>query len=124
MINLMFIKNISRLDTIRFENSDDRDNYFYDIASVSIDSIYPPHFQNRIQLSIEDLSPSTKVNYLSLFYEGKYYYYFIDDINYINEGLYEVFITMDTIMTFMFDLNINKAILERHNSIHCNKYFI
>lgn len=115
MINLMFIKNISRLDTIRFENSDDRDNYFYDIASVSIDSIYPPHFQNRIQLSIEDLSPSTKVNYLSLFYEGKYYYYFIDDINYINEGLYEIFITMDTIMTFMFDLNINKAILERHN---------
>lgn len=115
MINLMFIKNISRLDTIRFENSNDRDNYFYDIASVSIDSIYPPHFQNRIQLSIEDLSPSTKVNYLSLFYEGKYYYYFIDDINYINEGLYEIFITMDTIMTFMFDLNINKAILERHN---------
>ena len=90
MIDLMFRKNISRLDTIKFNNSAERESYFSSKSIVTIDSIYPPHFQNKIQFSIEDLSPSTKVNYLSLYYEGKYYYYFIDNINYINQGLYEL----------------------------------
>lgn len=121
MIDLMFIKNISRLDTIKFNNSAERESYFSSRSIVTIDSIYPPHFQNRIQFSIEDLSPSTKVNYLSLYYEGKYYYYFIDNINYINQGLYELIITMDTITTFMFDLTINKAILERYSINRWNK---
>lgn len=115
MIKLMFIKNISRLDTIRFDSASQRDLYFNNMADVSIDALYPPHFQNKIQVSIEDLSPSTKVNYLSLYYENRYYYYFIDNINYINEGVYELLITMDTITTFMFDLRINNAILERHS---------
>lgn len=115
MITLFYIKGISRYDTPLFNSNIDQDNFFFEHIVISIEnSYYPPHYKNKIRITYEDLDiTKTSVNYLSLSYNGKYYYYFIDSVNYINDSVYELEITMDMIQTYMFNINIKDCTIER-----------
>lgn len=113
MINLYYIENISRLDTLYFRNIQQQNTFFDSKLKTSLDVKFPPHFKNSIRFEISDLDLSTQVNYLSLYFNGKYYYYFIDGINYTNEGIYDIEITMDTIQTYMFNISFKSALVNR-----------
>lgn len=106
MIYLYYIKGISRLDTPVFDNENDQGYFFYDYRVYSpIEGFYVPHFQDTIQLAIgEHIDFDKSINYLSFDYNNKQYYYFIDSVKYINEGLLELTITMDVIQTYMFNI--------------------
>lgn len=118
MIKLYYIENISETDIPYFEDIYAMNGFF---ASHLVDTIsgegsyYPPYYTNRIKLSIAgDISyEGTSVNYLALVYDNKWYYYFIDRIDYVNQDCYEIEIHMDTIMTFYFDIEISAAMVER-----------
>lgn len=114
-LDLIFIDGISREDTLYFTDEDDRDNYMQSqiVTTIEGDGFYPPYFQNSIKLSSDDLNLSTRVNYLRIYYNDKYYYYFIDNVRYISEDVNEIDITMDTIVTFYFDIRVRSAIIER-----------
>lgn len=114
MYKLVYIKGISRLDTLRFNSKQEQYNYFNSLSGVSIDEYYPPHFTNTIKLDISDVNYiEDKYNYLIITIKNKLYFYFIDDINYINEDVYNINITMDTIQTYMFDLNVYNVNFDR-----------
>lgn len=117
MYKLICCPGISRLDEPCFENITQQTLYFNSLESTEIDAVYPPYYTNKISFSTEDINITEKYNYLSLQFNGKYYYYFIDDISYINEDIFELQITMDTIQTFMFDFSIINATVTR-NSIN------
>lgn len=117
MYKLICCPGISRLDEPCFENITQQTLYFNSLESTTIDAVYPPYYTNKISFSTEDINITEKYNYLSLQFNGKYYYYFIDDISYINEDIFELQITMDTIQTFMFDFSIINATVTR-NSIN------
>ena len=119
-INLYYIEGISRIDTPYFATKTyqatlSKQQEFFDnhiVKSVQL-AFYPPHYRNVIKFNDDDLTFNTQVNYLSLEYGNKRYYYFIDNINYLSESIIEVEITMDVIQTYMFDIYISNGIIER-----------
>ena len=119
-INLYYIEGISRIDTPYFATKTSqatlsKQEEFFDshiVQSVEL-SYYPPHYRNVIKFDEEDLTIKDNVNYLSLEYKDKRYYYFIDSINYVSESIIEIEITMDVIQTYMFDIYISNGVIER-----------
>lgn len=107
MLNLYYVRGINRLDTPTFTNIARQEAYFSKKLVTQIDSWYPPHYKNTITFESVDLNFNSKINYLSLTFNDKTYYYFIDDLRYINEDLIEVDVTMDTIQTYMFDIQVD-----------------
>ena len=120
IITLYYIEGISRIDTPYFATKtsqatlSEQEGFFSNHIVKEIESAYyPPHYHNTVRFDIEDLSFNDNVNYLSLQYNGKTYYYFINDVTYVSESLIEVDITMDVIQTYMFDIYISNGIIER-----------
>ena len=120
LINLYYIEGISRIDTPYFatktiQASLQKQEEFFDnhlVHQVEL-GYYPPHYRNTIRFDSDDLVLNETVNYISLDYRDKRYYYFIDNINYISEDILEIEITMDVIQTYMFDIYIANGIIER-----------
>lgn len=120
MLTLYYIPGISRKDTPVFDSIVEQTDYFRltpDIVHRIDSGFYPPHYQNVIELSTEDLGFNQRYNYLSLEVGNKKYYYFIDNIRYVNESVVSISITMDTVQTYMFDIQFIQSHLTRH-SIH------
>ena len=119
-VNLYYVEGISRIDTPYFATKtsqaslEKQEEFFSNHLVKSVElSYYPPHYRNSIRFEDEDLTIKDSVNYLSLEYNDKTYYYFIDDVAYISESLIEVTITMDVIQTYMFEIYISNGIIER-----------
>lgn len=113
-IKLYYIEGISRIDTPYFSSSQQQSDYFYDHLVKTIDlPYYPPHYQNSIRFDTDDVSFTSSVNYLSLEYGGKVYYYFIDSVDYSSENVIVLNITMDVIQTYFFNIYIAHGVIER-----------
>lgn len=119
-INLYYIDGISNIDTPYFGGPTSeasmalQEDYFDNNIVKSIEySFYPPHYQNVIKFDSEDVDFNTTFNYLSLEFNNKRYYYFVDDIEYVSESIMRVYITMDVIQTYMFNIEIKSGIIER-----------
>lgn len=132
---LMYVKNISRLDTWKFENLSEQTSYFNNLTGLTIDDYFPPFFSQSLRLSLDDLinvQNSTHYNYLQLTFNNKEYYYFVREIKYINENLISIDLDMDTIQTFYFDINFKHSTLDRRsikrklskNSHYINRNYI
>lgn len=114
ILHFCYIEGISRIDTPYFANIAEQEDYFDSHEVETIDStFYPPHYLNRIKVDVEDINFNTTVNYLWFEFSNKRYYYFIDDIDYISETVFNVSITMDVIQTYMFNITISNGIIER-----------
>ena len=116
-ITTYWVKGISRIDTPIFATLVDQEHFFSECEPYTIpnNSFYPPHFKNRILLNTSDITFKSQRNYLSLEYDSKTYYYFIDSIEYVSEDVIALNITMDVIQTFMFSINIISAEKERES---------
>ncbi len=119
MIRLMYVQGINEVDTPFFESKSEQEEYFESHSVTTYDdetAYYPPYYTNRIKLPSVDIpfnDETKKVNYLSLEYEGKTFYYFIDSIDYVTDDLTELSISMDTIQTYMFDMLLTKPRIKR-----------
>ena len=114
MLKLVHIKNISESDTPSFTTQTEQEDYFDNLQGITItDGWYPPYYENEIKFDTEDVSFDTNYNYLILSYNDRNYYYFIDDMTYVNEGVIAIHITMDTIQTFMFGATLSDVVIER-----------
>lgn len=130
-LNLYFVSGLNRVDTLYFDNLSEQDEYFTNhiVTSIADFSFYPPHYQNSIRLTTDDINFKSKLNYLSLTFNDKTYYYFIDNINYISEDVVSFDITMDVIQTYMFDINfihsdIERNTISRYNGTSINRNYI
>lgn len=117
-IDFYYIKGINREDTRGFDNITLQGGYFKQHLKKTIESVYyPPFYKNTIRLNIEDVNLDTNVNYVGINYNiggnDKYFYYFIDNIRYISEGVIEVTLTLDSIQTYYFDIVTTSNIIER-----------
>lgn len=113
---LVYIKGISRFDTWRFENKIAQYDYFDSLTGYRVEDYYPPHYTNSIRFDKNAIDYAlNNYNYVLLYFSGKYYCYFIDDISYINEDVFELKLSMDTIQTYMFDINFTYATVNRQS---------
>ena len=122
MITLYYIRGITRLDEPVFDKVENQDIFFdaYKIADVET-GFYPPHFVNSIVLSTEDITFNKNCNYLSLVYNGKTYYYYIDTIEYVSEDTIKLNVSLDTIQTYMFDIQFNECITTKESILRWSK---
>lgn len=105
MYKLYYVRGINRLDTPYFKTLSEQATYFESKKILEIDYIYPPHYRDTIDFDITDLDMKTQANYLGIEFNNKMYYYFIDNVVYINEEMIQITITMDVIQTYMFDID-------------------
>lgn len=114
-ITLYFINGISRENTPYFASLAAQTAYFAGLTSKRsvTDSYYVPHYKDIIKLTSSDVSIFDKFNYLSINFSNKNWYYFIDSITYISEDVFEIGISLDSIQTFMFDIDIHESIIQR-----------
>ena len=115
-ISLYYIDGISRSNTPVFADQVSQRFFFASHGYYIIDdnSFYVPHFNDMITLSTEDIRFSSQYNYLSIKFNDKFYYYFIDSIKYISETVIELSISMDVIQTYMFNMSILNGELARN----------
>ena len=116
IVELFYISGLNNIDTLYFDNIDEQNNYFDNATSkVSLNdfSFYPPHYTNKILLSTADIDFNSNVNYLRLQYNNKWYYYFIENIDYISEETVSIDVVMDVIQTYLFNIKFNYADIER-----------
>lgn len=115
MYRLHYVRGINAYDTLQFNTLSDQEDFFDDcVVGDPVDEYYPPLYKNRIKFAFDETSISSlQVNYLSLTYKSKTYYYFIDNINYIAEDLWEFELTMDTIQTYMFNFSKTGRVLRK-----------
>lgn len=130
MINLYYIRGINRYDTPYFTNKEAQANYFNSsVKKASVDAWYPPHYSNTIRLTSEELNFNLQINYVGLIYNNKEYFYFIDDITYVNEDTIEIEISMDDIQTYMFDIDfihsqVSRRLINRWKGDYINREYL
>lgn len=118
MIKFGYLKGYNSYNVPAFQNASARDNFFDNIDNlVELDAYYPPYFTNVIKVLNSEVPQSQPFNFVILVHNNKYYYYFIDNIQYLDEDIYNVQITLDTTLTYMFDVKIKDCIITR-NSIN------
>lgn len=119
-ITLYYIPGINETDTPVFDTLAHQLLFFSECERYVIDTgFYPPYFKNTITLDINDYDITSPSNYCSLNFNNKEYYYFIVAKRYINETVVEIDIVMDTIQTFMFDVEFIHAFIDR---LSINRY--
>lgn len=116
MIELLRIPEGYNEDNIyNFPSTDARDRFFdkYVIKTIE-DSYYPPYYRNTINLSTDDFDIYGKsFNYVRISTGLQHYYYFVRDIQYINQTLYKTYLEMDTITTYLFDIELSDVCIAR-----------
>lgn len=113
MIKLGYIDGYNSYNEIKFNSANDRDAHFNGWVDYTIDAYYPPYYTNVIKLDKSEVPQTAPINFVILVHNSKWYYYFVDHINYVNEDIYEIVINMDTIMTYQFDFKINQGLVTR-----------
>lgn len=113
MIKLGYLDGYNAINIPKFENSTARDRAFDNYTEYTIDAYYPPYYTNVIKLDINDVPQTSRINFVILVHNDKYYYYFVDKIRYINEDIYEIVINMDTVLTYMFNYIVKNGFITR-----------
>lgn len=115
MIELYHIININEVDTPYFKSKKEQEYYFSQSRTYKdTDAYYPPYYFNTIKLSTDDfILNQEEINYCCITFEGRRYYYFVNDIQYINETLFSISLEMDTIQTYMFDMRVTSPTITR-----------
>lgn len=98
-----------------FPSTDARDRFFdkYVIKTIE-DSYYPPYYRNTINLSTDDFDIyGASFNYVRISTGLQHFYYFVRDIQYVNQTLYKAYLEMDTITTYLFDIELSDVCIAR-----------
>lgn len=107
MITLMHIEGLSTSDLPLFLKPSDISSWAVKHKVADVSNVYfPPYYTNRIKFTSDDVDFDTQFNYLCFDFRNRIYYYFVDDISYISEDVIEVSITMDTLITYFFDVGV------------------
>lgn len=111
-IHLLNCKDINREHTPSFLTRDEQLQYF---LSKKIKTIENNQYTRENQIlkvkgHVDDLLP---INYLCLNNNRKWYYYFVLNKFYINEGTTGLIIKLDVIQTYLFDFVFRDSLVER-----------
>jgi len=104
------------LHTIWFNNTSEQLNYFAGkvVKTFSAYTYIRKSWSIKVDATMEQ---ARKWSYL--YFQngtGKTYYYFINNIEYINDNTVELFIEMDVMQTYLFDFTLHECFVEREHA--------
>lgn len=130
-ITLYNIGELNREDTPVFDTIEHQQAFFSEAERqvVTNNSFYVPKFKDEICLSSDDVDFNSAHTYLSIYFNDKYYYYFIDKVEYVSEDVVKLHISMDVIQTYMFNIKfhnseITRKSIKRWNGVQINRDYI
>lgn len=106
--------------TVRFLNR----NTQYDVLSAKTKYTFTPlTYQRtnrgtiRVQRIADDLFDCNYLMFQNSAYGSKWFYAFLDKINYVNDNCSELEYTLDVMQTFLLDFSVEQCFVEREHSI-------
>lgn len=121
---VILVKSPLKLDNynqITFNNSSQQFDYFYNLPKIEEwDYTYVRkdgviRVATNSSLTFEDLLGYNYCMYQNTSYDNKWFYAFVTDITYINDGMTEVKIETDTFQSWQFELQYKNSFVEREH---------
>ena len=103
---------------INFANANAQYNYFYNLPKNYIGDDFTYQRKDnliRVDMIADDLYQYNYVMYRNESYSGKWFYAFIDKIEYVNDNCTYIYISTDTFQTWQFDLTYKQTFVEREH---------
>ena len=127
--DIILIKSPLKLDTnnqITFSNATDQYNYFYSLPKLEYDGCTYQRKDGVIRFDtdkeenpnaprFEDLLEYNYCMYKNDSYKDKWFYAFITDIKYINDGMTELTIDTDVFQSWQFNITYMNSFIEREH---------
>lgn len=127
--DIILIKSPLKLDNynqITFSNASEQESYFKSLPHLEYDGCTYQRKDGVIRYNtnkednpyaprFEDLLHYNYCMYKNDSYQDKWFYAFITDVKYINDGMSEVTIETDTFQTWQFNLNYKNSFIEREH---------
>ena len=120
----ILLKSPLKLDNynqITFSNAGDQFNYFYNLPKIEHwnytyvrkDGII--RVETNDDLTFEDLLEYNYCMYQNTHYDNKWFYAFVTDVTYSNDGMTEIKIETDPFQSWQFDLIYKNSFIEREH---------
>ena len=106
---------LSNKHQLTFQNKTAQYNYFNSLPKIEIDSCYYQRKDNVIKFPahIDSIIQYNYVMYQNHNYENKWFYAFIVNMEYENDGMTNITIVTDVWQTWQFDLTFKQSFIER-----------
>lgn len=106
-------------NTLYFTSKENQKNYFLSKKKSEFDNDDFSYQRKdnviRVKQHIDRIYNCNYVMYQNSYYSDKWFYCFIKDMRYINDGTTEIEIETDVIQTYLFDYNIKPSFVEREH---------
>ena len=105
-------------NTLSFASETDKYNYFNSLPKLSLDGATYQRKEGVLKYpttssdTFEDLLQYNYCMYQNASYDTKWFYAYIDDIKYINDGMTEIKLRTDTFMTWQNDIVYKQSFIE------------
>lgn len=122
--DIILLKSPLKLDNynqITFPNKTTQYNYFSSLPKLEYDDCTYQRKDGVIRyatnsvLTFEDLLQYNYCMYRNTSYDSKWFYAFVTDVTYINDGMTEVKIETDPFQTWQFDISYKNSFIEREH---------
>lgn len=102
--------------TIYFDNASAQQNYFAGkvVKTFPAYSFLRKSWNIKVEANMEQAKTWTYLYFVNG--SGKVYYYFITNIEYINDNTVELLLELDVMQTYMFDYNLRSCFVEREHA--------
>ena len=110
-------------DTLYFGSSTEQANYFSSCTKYTFQkNTYQRVNRGKIRINrvADDLYDCNYVMFQNSSFGHKWFYGFIESVEYINNAVSEVTYKLDCIQTWFFDMKINQCFVEREHSVTDN----
>ena len=108
------------VNTILFENATAQTAYFISLTKYNLSAqTYQRHTNGTARVSIpaENLFDCNYMMFKNTSFENKWFYAFIEKVEYINNITSEITFSIDVMQSWMFDFEVNDVFVEREHSV-------
>lgn len=122
--NIYLIKTpmeLSDLNTLSFSNETTKYNYFQSLPKINLDNATYQRkdgvlrYPTNNNLTYEDIIQYNYCMYQNTSYDTKWFYAYITDVKYINDGMVEISLKTDAFMTWQNDIVYKQSFIERQH---------
>lgn len=106
--------------TLYFDSKAKQQTYFSSIAKYNVPAISYQRAKRgriRVQYKAEDLYDCNYIMFQNSSFGNKWFYAFLDDVTYVNNITSEISYTVDVIQSWLFDITLQQAYVEREHSV-------
>lgn len=109
-------------NTLWFEDKQGQTEYFISkVAKTYLRCTYQRQTKSiRLDGRYDDVYNCNYLMYQNASYGSKWFYAFIDNIEYVNDNAFEVYFTIDDMQTWFFDYALRECFVEREHSLTDN----